>query len=113
MTKIDILYIIVLNGYYNGGDIVMEPQETVYCYDNRDEKCNKRKNCLGIVAIILLAAFTFVIGLLIGAAVSGAILGALAAVIVLAVVLGLLLILTIILIACSCKKEKKCKCKCC
>ena len=113
MTKVDILYIVAPNWYYNGGDIFMEPQETVYCYDNRDEKCNKRKNCLGIVAIILLAAFTFVIGLLIGAAVFGAILGALAAVIVLAVILGLLLILTIILMLCNRKKEKNHKCKCC
>ncbi len=91
----------------------MEPQETIYCYDNREKKCDKRKNCLGIVTIILLAAFTFVIGLLIGAAVSGAILGALAAIIVLAVVLGLLLILTIILMLCNTKKEKEHKCKCC
>ena len=91
----------------------MEPQETIYCYDNREKKCDKRKNCLGIVAIILLAAFTFVIGLLIGADVSGAILGALAAIIVLAVVLGLLLILTIILMLCNTKKENEHKCKCC
>ena len=76
----------------------MEPQ---ICYD-----CNKRKGCLGIVAIILLAAFLFVVGLLVGAAASAAILGALAAVIVLAVVLGLLLILTLILLFC---KREKCK----
>ena len=83
----------------------MEPQETIYCYDNREKKCDKRKNCLGIVAIILLAVL--------GAAVSGAILGALAAIIVLAVVLGLLLILTIILMLCNTKKENEHKCKCC
>ncbi|MCI8470189.1 MAG: hypothetical protein HFJ35_01620 [Clostridia bacterium] len=91
----------------------MEPQETIYCYDNREEKCAKKRNCLGIVAIILLTAFVFVIGLIIGAALATTILVALPAVIVLAVVLGLLLILTIILMVCNCKKEKKCKCKCC
>lgn len=91
----------------------MEPQETIYCYDNREEKCQRKRNCLGIVGIILLAAFTFVIGLLIGAALAGAILGALAAVIVLAVVLGLLLVLTVILMICNKKKERKNKCKCC
>ena len=90
----------------------MEPQETIYCYDNRGEKCEKRKNCLGIVAIILLTAFALVIGLIIGAALAAAILVALPAVIVLAVVLGLLLILTIILMLCHRKKEKKCKCCC-
>ena len=88
----------------------MEPQE-VFCYDKKEEKCNK-KNCYGIVAIILLASFALVIGLIIGAAISASILAALAAVIVLAVVLGLLLILTIILMVCNRKKEKKCKCCC-
>ena len=91
----------------------MEPQETIYCYDNREKKCDKRKNCLGIVAIILLASFTFVIGLLIGAAIAGVIFLSLPAVIVLAVILGLLLILTIILMLCNTKKEKEHKCKCC
>ena len=38
----------------------MEPQETIFCYDKKEEKCNK-KNCLGIVAIILAVAFSFVI----------------------------------------------------
>lgn len=88
----------------------MEPQE-VFCYDKKEEKCNK-KNCLGIVAIILLASFALVIGLLIGAAISAAITAALAAVIVLAVILGLLLILTLIVIFCNRKKDKKCKCCC-
>ena len=82
----------------------MEPQEQVYCYDNR--KCNKKKNCLCIVTIILLASFAVVIGLIIGAAISASVLAALPAVIVLAVILGLLLILSIILI--FCKKEKCC-----
>lgn len=91
----------------------MEPQETIYCYDNREKKCDRRKNCLGIVAIILLAAFTFVIGLLIGAAIAGIIFLSLPAVIVLAVILGLLLILTMILMLCNRKKEKEHKCKCC
>ena len=91
----------------------MEPQETIYCYDNRENKCEKRKNCLGIVVIILLAAFTLVLGLIIGAAISATILASLAAIIVLAVVLGLLLILALILYFCKGKKEKKNKCKCC
>lgn len=83
----------------------MEPQEQVYCYDNK-KKCNQKRNCLCIVTIILLTAFAFVIGLIIGAAVSAAILAALPAVIVLAVILGLLLVLSIILMIC--KKAKCC-----
>lgn len=90
----------------------MEPQETIYCYDNREEKCSKRRNCLGIIAIILLTAFTFVIGLLIGAALFAIILLSLPAIIVLAIILGLLLILTIILILCNRRKKKQCKCCC-
>ena len=86
----------------------MEPQDTIYCYEKKEDK----KSCLGIVAIILLASFAVVIGLIIGAAISEAVLASLAAVIVLAVVLGLLLILTIILIVCNRKKDKKYK-KCC
>ena len=74
----------------------MEPQEQVCCYDNR--KCNKKRNCLAIVAVIILVSLAVVIGIIIGALASEAILAALASVIVLAVVLGLLLILTIILI---------------
>ena len=84
----------------------MEPQDTIFCYDKKEDRGNK-KNCLGIVAVILLAVFVFVLGLLIGAAISGVILGALAAVIVLAIVLGLLLILTIILIVCNKKRDDK------
>ena len=56
----------------------MEPQETIYCYDNKEQKCTKKRNCFGIVAIILLTAFAVVIGLLIGAAISAAILANLA-----------------------------------
>lgn len=83
----------------------MEPQEqVVYCYDNK-KKCNKKRNCLSIVTIILLVAFTFVIGLLIGAALSLIILISLPAVIVLAIILGLLLVLSIILMIC---KRNKC-----
>lgn len=90
----------------------MEPQEKIYCcYDNNEDKCTKKKNCLGIVAIILLTLFTFVIGLLIGEALSMVVLLALPAIIVLAIILGLLLILTIILMFCN--RKKKCKCKCC
>lgn len=79
----------------------MEPQETIYCYDNKGKKCPRKRSCLDIITVILLAAFTFVVGLLIGASISAAILGALAAVIVLAVVLGLLLILSVILLLCN------------
>ena len=88
----------------------MEPQEPIYCYDNRDDKCKNKKNCLGIVAIILALAFTFVIGLLVGAALAIVVLIALPAIIVLAIILGLLLILTIILMLCNRKKVNKCKC---
>lgn len=91
----------------------MEPHETIYCYDNREEKCPRKRNCLGIVAIILLTAFSFVIGLLIGAALALVVLVSLPAIIVLAIILGLLLLLTIILILCNKKKNKKDKCKCC
>ncbi len=83
----------------------MEPQEKGYCNIETEYKCGKNKNCFGIVAIVLLTAFVFVIGLIVGAAISETILGALAAIIVLAVVLGLLLILAIFLSICN-KKEK-------
>lgn len=88
----------------------MEPQEErIYCCDNR--KCEKKTNCLGIVAVILLALLTFVIGLLIGAALALIVLISLPAIIVLAVILALLLILTLILMKCKqpkCKKDKCC-----
>ena len=90
----------------------MEPQEKIYCYDNREEKCYKKRNCLYIVATILLAAFTLVIGIIIGIALASRIFVALPSIIVLAIVLGLLLILTLILLVCCRKKEKKCKCCC-
>ena len=86
----------------------MEPQDTIYCYDNKENKCTNKKNCLGIIATILLAAFTTVIGIILGASLAGTFLEALAAIIVLAVVLGLFLILTIILLIC--KKNKKHHC---
>ena len=93
----------------------MEPQEKIYCYDNheKEEKCTKKRNCLGIVAIILLTAFIFVIGLIIGAALALIIFLALPAVIVLAIVLGLLLLITIILMICNNKRDRKHKEKCC
>ena len=90
----------------------MEPQEKVCCYDNTRHGCEykeeNKKNCLGIIATILLAAFTTVIGIILGASLAGIFLDALAAIIVLAVVLGLFLILTIILLIC--KKNKKHHC---
>ena len=90
----------------------MEPQETIYCFDNKERKCQEKKNCLGIVAVILLVAFAFTIGLLIGAALALVILLSLPAIIVLAIILGLLLLLTVILMICNRKKEKKEHCKC-
>lgn len=90
----------------------MEPQEKVCCYDNTRHGCEykeeNKKNCLGIIATILFAAFTTVIGIILGASLAGTFLDALAAIIVLAVVLGLFLILTIILLIC--KKNKKHHC---
>ena len=90
----------------------MEPQEKVCCYDNTRHGCEykeeNKKNCLGIIATILLAAFTTVIGIILGASLAGTFLEALAAIIVLAVVLGLFLILTIILLIG--KKNKKHHC---
>ena len=91
----------------------MEPQDTIYCYDNKETKYKNKKNCLETVAAILLAAFTTVIGIIIGASLAGTFLEALAAIIVLAVVLGILLILTLILLFCNKGKDKKNKCKCC
>ena len=85
----------------------MEPQETIYCYENKKDREPKKRNCLGIVAVILLVAFTFVIGLLIGAALAVVVLLALPAIIVLAVILGLLLLLTVILMFCNRRKDRK------
>ncbi len=92
----------------------MEPKETIYCFENRERKCQENKSCLGIIAVILLTAFTFTIGLLIGATLALVILISLPAIIVLAIVLGLLLLLTVILMFCnkSKKKKDKCCCKC-
>ncbi len=93
----------------------MEPQETIYCFDNKERKCPEspeKKSCLEIIAVILLTAFTFTIGLLIGAALALVILISLPAIIVLAIVLVLLLLLTIILMLCNRKKDKK-DCCCC
>lgn len=90
----------------------MEQQETIYCFENKERECQENKSCLGIVAVILLTAFTFTIGLLIGAALALVILFSLPAIIVLAVILGLLLLLTVILMLCNRKKTKKDKCCC-
>ena len=92
----------------------MEQKETIYCFENKEGKCQENKSCLGIIAVILLAAFTFTIGLLIGAALALVILISLPAIIVLAIILGLLLLLTVILMLCNKKKEKEDKscCKC-
>ena len=92
----------------------MEQQETIYCFDNKEKNCKEKKSCLGIIAVILLTAFTFTIGLLIGAALALVVLISLPAIIVLAIILGLLLLLTIILMLCNKKKNRKDKycCKC-
>lgn len=92
----------------------MEPQEMKYYNDCENiKKEPKRRNCFEIIAIILVTALFFVIGLLIGAAIAETILGAIAAIIVLAVLLALLLILTLILILCDKQKIKKYKCEIC
>lgn len=83
----------------------MEPQEYSCCCEYT--KRTKKNNCLGIVAVIILALFTLVIGGIIGAAIAETILGALAAVIVLAIILGILLIITIILLICRKQKNTK------
>lgn len=88
----------------------MEAYETNYYYGDKEPK---KRNCLGIIAIILLTVFSFVIGLLVGAATSLIVLISLPAIIVLAIILGLLLLLTLILIFCNRKKERKEKYKCC
>ncbi len=88
----------------------MEPQE-VFCYDKKEDKCNNNK-CFGIITVILVIAFSFVVGLLVGAAIASEILASFGAIIVLAVILGLLLILSIILLICNRKKDKKRKCCC-
>lgn len=91
----------------------MEPQEKIYCcYNNQEEKCNNKKNCLCIITAILLTAFSVVIGIIIGAALATTIMTALSAIIVLAIVLGLLLLLSIILMICNKNKCKKCKTYC-
>ena len=90
----------------------MESKETIYCFENKERKCQENKSCLGIIAVILLTAFTFTIGLLIGAALALVILISLPAIIVLAIILGLFLLLTVILMLCNKKKDKKDKCCC-
>lgn len=88
----------------------MEPQENEYCYEKPEYKCGKKRNCWGIVVVILLVSFFTVIGLIIGAAIAEAVLAALPAVIILAVVLGLLAILAIIMAICNKNYKKKQNC---
>ena len=109
-TNFDIIYNIVSIRYYIGGDLRMEPQETIYCYENKKEP--RKRNCLGIIAVILLTALSFVIGLLVGAATAVLVLLSLPAIIVLAIILGLLLVITLILIFCNRNKDKKEKHEC-
>ena len=79
----------------------MEPQG---CYENK--KIRKKRNCLGIVAVILLSAFIFVIGLIVAAETGIIAFLTIPVIVSLAIILGLFLMLNIILIIC--KKEKKC-----
>lgn len=95
------------------GVTIMEPQDTIYCYDNKENKCKSKVGCLVIIAGIIFAAFATVIGIILGATLATTFLEALAAIIVLAVVLGILFILTLILMICNKGKDKKHKCKCC
>lgn len=85
----------------------MEDRESIFCYDNTEDKCPIKKNCLGIVETILLTLFSFVVGLIIGAIFTEVIILALPAVIVLAITLGLSLLLTFIFIVCDKKKVRK------
>ena len=34
----------------------MEPQETIYCYDNKEKKCQKKRDCIGNITELILAA---------------------------------------------------------
>lgn len=88
----------------------MEPQEEKYYYNCKENKCPIKRNCLGIVATILLVSLAAVLGLIFGAVFSATILAALPAIIVLAVVLAILLLIIAILINCNKKQDKKCKC---
>lgn len=91
----------------------MEPQENIYEYEeDKRKKDPKKKNCFGIVTVILLVAFVFVVGLIIGALVAIPIILSLPAVIVLAIVIGLMLVLSLILTFCDRRKEKEYRCKC-
>ena len=54
----------------------MEPQEDMFVYEKKEDKCNNKK-CLALVAVILLVSFAVVIGLIIGAATSASVLAAL------------------------------------
>lgn len=85
----------------------MESEGKVYCYDNREKGCGKKKSCLVAVIEIFLIAFTLSLGILIGALASAAILASLAAIIVFIVIMGILLVASIILYICY--KKKNCK----
>ena len=78
----------------------MEPQG---CYD---KKSCKRISCLGIAAVILLAAFAFVVGLLVAAQTGIIAFLTVPVIVALTIILGLLLIISIILLIC--KKVRKC-----
>ncbi len=85
----------------------MEEHVTISCNKKEGKKCL----CNWVILAILVALFTFVIGLIIGAALSSGILGALAAIIVLAVILLILIIVQVILLICCKDKTNKRKCE--
>lgn len=77
----------------------MEPQINITC------RCQSRNRCCRLIVLaILIAIFTFTVGLLIGAALSRVILSALAAIIVFAIIIFILILIKIIMIRC----ERKC-----
>ena len=77
----------------------MEPQINITCQRTRKNKC-----CGLIVLTILIALFTFAIGLLVGAAIAETVLANLAAFIILAVILFILIVIKIIMMLC----ERRC-----
>ena len=79
---------------------MLEPQDNMYCCGRK----NKKGGCLSIVLLILTAALTFSIGLIVGASNSAAILAGIVAIIVLISVLALLVLINIILLLCNIRK---------
>ena len=87
-----------------------DSQVTISCNRRKDRE-NKRCLCNWIILAVLIAIFTFTIGLIIGAALSETFLAALAAIIVFAIIIAILIIIQIILIACCKEKNKRERCR--